>query len=149
MPIERTASRRCVEGLDFPAGCGGLSDNALTRCKAETKGRDCLLCIRGGAYPAPAPWNAGPGWLIIAPMSVQAIKIARSGKGSWAVAVFVQGRKVHGKYPVILCNSKKRAIRLMFDRAWQIDPSCPVPFGRDGDTWKTRNLYLAVAEPCG
>lgn len=149
MASVRTAGRRSAEGRGFPEGCSGEADSALTRCRAEVRGRDCMLCMRTGAFPAPAEWNSGPGWLVIAPMSIQAIKIAPSGKGCWAVAVFVQGRKVHGKYPVILCNSKKRAIRLMFDRAWQIDQSCPVPFGRDGETWKTRNLYLTVAEPRG
>lgn len=149
MSIGRSAGRRSGDGLGFPPGCSGLATCALSRCTAETRGRECLLCLREGIHPAPTQWDEGPGWLIAAPMSVQAVKFKPRGPANWAVVVFVQGRKVHGKYPVILCDTKERAIRLMFDRAWQIDQSCPVPFGSDGETWKTRDLYLAVAEPRG
>lgn len=149
MSVDRAAGKRCADGLGYPAGCSGLAFDALARCTAEVDGRQCLLCVRRGAFPAPAAWDAGPGWRIVGSPSVQAVKIARRGPGNWAVGVFTSDRRIHGKFPVILCSTKERAIRLMFDRAWQINGCCPQPFGRDGETWKSGDLYLTVAEPCG
>jgi len=149
MASERAAGRPNPRGLGYPDGCSGLATSALARCAAELRGQQCLLCIRKGAFPAPASWDAWPGWRIAGSPSIQAVRIAPRGPGNWAVVVFTGDRRVHGRFPVILCDNKQRAIRLMFDRAWQINQCCPQPFGRDGETWKAGDFYLTVAEPCG
>lgn len=149
MSIHRAAGRPSEDGRGFPPGCCALAQNALMRCRAELLGRSCLLCTRSGVLPSSVTWDEGPGWNVIGSRSVQAVKVAPRGPDCWQVAVFLPGRKVDSRYPIITCGSKERAIRLMFDRAWQIAPACPVPFGRDGETWTCGDLYLTVAEPCG
>lgn len=149
MSVSRTPGRPSEDGRGFPSGCCALSPDALARCRSELSGKRCLLCRRSGIFPAPAAWDEGPGWNVVGSRSVQAIKVAPRGKGSWQVVVFTSGRKVDGRYPIISCDTKERAVRLMFDRAWQIRPACPVPFGQDGETWMCGDLYLTVAEPCG
>lgn len=139
--------------IGFPParGCSVLSDNPLARCTAERDGGGCRLCVRGEDFPAPAKkWDGGPGWSVISPRpDIQAVHFDR-GRWGWAAVVFAGQRLVHGQFPPIVCADRKRALELVFARAWQIEPGWAInPFSDDGSSWRCRGLTLLVADPFG
>jgi len=145
--FERVPGRDGGDGLGFPFGCSAGDGGALSRCRAELRGSECLLCCRVGNFPMPQEWDAGPGYNVVGARTVQAVHYARDSR-SWAVVVLCGGRLVDGRFPPILCQSQERAIELAHLRARQIVPRVATkPWPKGEGHWIRGELQILVADP--
>lgn len=105
-------------------------------------GRQCLLCERVGETAMPEEID-DRGWCVVG-RSVQAIQ---SSRGRWLVAVFIGGRIIDPRFPLIKVPTKRQAIDLAQLRARQIEPTAPIlPFSKDRDSWRCGGVMILVAE---
>lgn len=125
--------------------CGANSRRALSACHAEVADRKCLGCIR----PIPAPltrWPEDvPGWFVVKPLHVQAIRMDAPRIG-WLVVVFYAAHVVDGRFPIIWAKDRRRAVAYALGRARQLSPGAPVKAWRDGSTWSVGDTYVTLAE---
>lgn len=136
----RKAGRHCGDGLGFPDACSALSPSPLSPCRAELRGRSCLACIREGNWPMPVDWREGAA-SVASGRSVQAMRSASDG--TWRVVVFLTGRMIDARYPVIACRSRGQAVELCHARARQLDPYGKLQQIGDGD-WRLGNILIWV-----
>ena len=146
MRLDRKAGRMVGDGIGFPKRCSALIADPLARCTAEFTGRRCLLCTRVGDWPLPAEID-DIGYNVIATRTVQIIRATSAPEG-YLVAVFVAGRLVDGRYPIIHCRTKAGAVELAHARARQIEPTASLTKFRDErDAWKCGSVLILVAAP--
>lgn len=139
-PPERKAGRRCGDAIGFPVGCVGDKPDALAECSAGLRRRQCLACIRTGAWPMPQEWQRGA-MNIIGNPHVQALWSARDGV--WRVVVFLGGFMVDGRFPVIACTTRNEATELAHVRARQLEPYAPLE-QRGRDDWRCGRVLVWV-----
>lgn len=140
-PFKRIAGRdRCDGGMGYPGGCAAQSPEIDAVCAAQLRrGAQCLLCRREGVVPDPV--DSRYGLFIAGYRSVQAVKSWRHG--AWLVSVFLGGRLLDGRFPVIACRSREEATELALARARQLEPFAPIE-GRGVDDWRIGRTVVLV-----
>lgn len=133
---------RSPKGFGWPLGCCGRG-GAIEICSAQlSTSQRCMLCQRGGSFPAPTAW---PGDLEIEGLAGPSAQAVQTSLPSlpWAAIVLLYGRWVDPRWPVVGARSAREAVQITLARAAQVWPGSTMEPTGPG-TWRAgRGVVLA------